>query len=169
MRQPYLALMALVLPLQAIAFDFKGIVLGGPATPAQVNDKLGVSCGTGISGTQVCNGSVSIARENAKMNLLINASGIVQRIDLSLSPSSFDVIAPLLIEKFGPPAKTDRSEVQNRLGAKFEQVIHLWRDGEAEVQYRKFAGTVDASSLYFSTKEDRELRSQRTANRRGDI
>jgi hypothetical protein len=169
MRFIAVTLVTAALQAPAVALDFKGIAVGEPATAELVLDKLGVKCGAGASGMQVCNGAVTIARESAKMNLVINAAGIVQRIDLSLSPQAFEVVAPLLIEKFGPPAKTDRSEVQNRLGAKYEQVIHLWREGDAEALYRRYAGSLDSSSLYFSTKEDRDLLSKRTATRRGDI
>ena len=112
---------------------------------------------------------MTVARENARMNLVISAAGIVQRIDLTLQPQTFDTLAPLLIEKFGPPAKTERSELQNRMGAKFDQVLHVWRDGESEVQYSKYAGSIDSSRLYFGTKEDRELLNKQKANRRGDI
>lgn len=159
----------LLLSASAIALDFKGITIGAPATSEQVLEKLGVKCGAGVNEIQVCNGTVTIARESARMNLVINASGIIQRIALSLSPKAFDIVAPLLIEKFGPPTKTDRSELQNRLGAKFDQVVHFWREGDAEVVYRKYEGSIDSSSLYFSTKEDRDLLSQRKANRRGDL
>ena len=169
MNRMRLFLTLILLPASAIAFDFKGIAIGSPATPEQVLEKLGVKCGAGANEIQVCNGSVTIARESARMNLVINAAGIVQRIDLTLSPLSFDLLAPILIEKYGPPTKTDRSELQNRMGAKFDQVVHFWLDGDAQVLYQKYAGATDSSNLYFSTKEDRDLRSQRTANRRGDI
>jgi len=104
------------------------------------------------------------------MNLVINGQGIVQRIHLSLSSSSFETIAPLLIEKFSPPIRTDRGEVQNRMGAKFEQVNHLWKgENGVEVYYSKYAGTIDKSSLSFTTKEDRELMGKSKANRRSDM
>jgi hypothetical protein len=169
MRLIALAVVFVALQAPAVALDFKGIVVGEPATPEQVLEKLGVECGAGFNGIRVCNGAVTIAREGAKMNLVISAAGVVQRIDLTLSPRSFEVVAPLLIEKFGEPAQTGRSELQSRLGAKYQQVVLLWRNGEVEAVYSKYAGSIDSSRLYFSTKEDRERLSGRTSNRRGDI
>ena len=104
------------------------------------------------------------------MNLVINAHGILQRIFLSLSPDDFDTVAPLLLEKFGPTISTSRTQVQNRMGAKFDQVVHLWTDEqENQVLYSRYSGTVDKSSLSFSTKADRDMFNKSRGNPRGDI
>ena len=77
---------------------------------------------------------------------------------MTLSPESFDIVASLLIGKFGHPTETERSQVQNRMGARYEQIQHWWRGkDEVNVAYSKYEGTLDLSSLYFSTKEDRDL------------
>jgi len=170
MRSVQFLLALLLIPVTVFAFDFKGVALGAPVTPDQILEKLGVRCGAGIVGTQVCNGGVTIARESATLNLVIGTEGNVRRIDLTLSPQSFDVVAPLMIEKFGTPTKTTRSELQTRMGVKVDQITHWWRnDAEFEVSYRKYAGTLDSSNLYFSTKEDREILSKPRVNRRGDL
>lgn len=159
--------------LNAWAFDFKGIHVGKPATSKQVLEKLGAECGTGGGNLKyVCNGSVTIAREPAKINLVIGSADIVQRINLSLSPESFDHVAPALIGKFGKPTSTKRSELQNRMGAKFNQVTHTWlkKDGRM-VSYQKYAGSLDHSTLNFSTKEDRDFLEKlyKKNNRSGDL
>ncbi len=56
---------ALVAPVSALAFDFKGITIDAYATPEQVLEKLGVKCGAGANSMQVCNGNITIARESA--------------------------------------------------------------------------------------------------------
>ena len=160
----------LLLPSVALGFDFKGIAIGAPATPEQVQEKLGVRCGAGADGKQVCNGNVTIAQERSYMILVISAQGVVQRIFLSLSPEAFDIVAPLLLEKFGPAASTSRSQVQNRMGAKFDQVIHLWKDEqENQVFYSRYSGTVDKSVLSFTTKEDRGMLNKNRGNPKSDI
>ena len=156
----------------AFAYDFKGIAIGEPATPDLVQEKLGVECGLGGSGRdmQICNGDVTIAGESAYMNLVISPLGVVQRIHLSLSPDAFDIVAPLLVEKFGPPSSTDRSEIQNRMGAKFDQVIYLWEDKhENQILYSRYSGSVDTSSLNFSTEEDREMIKKVMGDPKSDI
>jgi len=165
-----LAFLCCASAVSAWAFDFKGITIGGAATPAQIQERLGVTCGEGLPGWQVCNGDVSVAREPATMNLVISPKGIVQRIRLSLSPDAFDEVAPELIRKFGNPTSTSQSVVQNRMGAKYEQIIHLWADKNGtQVLYMKYAGTLDSSTLYFSTKADRALRGKQKENRKDDI
>lgn len=166
----FVALGIALLSCSAFAFDFKGIKIGAPATADQLREKLGVTCGKGAGEMQVCNGPVTVAREPAKLNLVIAPTGLVQRIELTLSPSSFDVVAPELIGKFGTPAKTERGQVQNRMGATFEQVHHLWvGEDETEVFYSKYASSLDRSRLYFSTKEDRDLLGKSKTDRGGDI
>mgnify|MGYP003402239828 FL=1 len=170
MRLALASLLAVFVNQPSYAFDFKGIVLGQPATVAQVEEKLGIRCGAGIDSIQVCNGGVTIAQERATVNLVINDQGVVRRINLSLSPESFDVVAPLLIEKFGAPTATTKGELQNRMGAKFEQTTHLWKDDqENHVLYSRYAGTVDKSFLSFTTKEDRGLLANLRGNRRSDL
>ncbi len=119
---------------------------------------------------QVCNGNVTVARESASVNLVISTKAIVQRIDLTLSPDAFDEVAPELIRKFGKPTSTSRSVVQNRLGAKYPQVIYLWaaKDG-TQVLYMKYSASLDRSTLNFSTKADRSMLIKGKENRSGDI
>jgi hypothetical protein len=144
--------------LSAWAFDFKGIAIGDTATPAQIQERLGVTCAQGYAETQICNGDVSIARAPATMNLVINSRGIVQRIDLTVAPEAFDEVTRELIRNFGNPTRTSQSVVQNGTGAKYAQTTHLWADKNgAQVLYMKYAGTLDRSRLYFSTKADRGL------------
>jgi hypothetical protein len=169
MRASRIALAACLICINAEAFDFKGIELGKPSSPEQVQERLGVKCGPGFDG-QVCNGSVTIAREPAKLNLRLSAQGTVERIYLVLSPDAFSVVAPELIAKFGEPTKTSKYPVQNRLGATYEQEMHHWmRDDGAQVTYMRYANSLDRSSIYFSTKADRELLTKDKKNRGGDI
>jgi len=103
------------------------------------------------------------------MNLVISKAGVVQRISLTLSSAVFDEIAPLLLEKFGAPERTTYGEVQNRRGAKFSQVEHYWQNSaDHQVFYRKYAGSLDASVLNFSTKEDWARLYLPKANRKTD-
>jgi hypothetical protein len=167
-----LALLCLAVINPAIAFDFKGIAVGKTASTSDVTSKLGVECGTGSVGRQICNGEVTIARESASMNLVIGPNGIVDRINLELSPESFDAVAPELIRKFGKPTSTSKSTVQNRMGARYPQVVYLWsaRDG-TQVIYSKYTISLDKSSLNFSTKSERDfIRSfLGKQNRSGDL
>jgi hypothetical protein len=142
----------------AWAFDFNGIAIGDTSTPAEIQERLGVTCSEGYAETQVCNGEVSIGRAPATMNLVINSRGVVQRIDLALAPDAFNEVVLELIRKFGKPTRTSQSVIQNGRGAKYAQTVHLWADKNgAQVLYMKYGGTLDRSRLYFSTKADRGL------------
>jgi hypothetical protein len=157
-RQSLLALLLTCAALPAWAFDFEGITIGDTATPAQIQERLGLACREGYAETMICNGEVSLARVPADMTLVINRSGIVQRIDLTLAPEAFNEVARELIRKFGNPTRTSQSVVQDATGAKHTQTVHLWADETgAQVLYMRYAGALDRSRLYFSTKADRGL------------
>lgn len=138
-------------------FDFKGVYLDQPATPAEIKSKLGVDCGAGRPGFQICNGRVTVAGRNADMNLVIGQSGKVQRIALTFDTSSFNAVENALMQKFGAP-KVEIGQVQNRMGAKYDDRTDVW--GEAPgptVRLSQHAGSLDEASLRFWTEEDRVM------------
>lgn len=152
-----LAFLCCTFALSASAFDFNGIAIGATATPAEIQERLGVTC-VERSEKQVCSGDVSVARTPATINLVIDSEGTVQTIDLALPPEAFNEVARELIRKFGNPTRTSQSVIQNGTGAKYAQTIHLWADKNgAQVLYMKYAATMDRSRLYFSTKAGRGL------------
>jgi hypothetical protein len=154
----------------AAAYDFKGVAIGQPATPADIQAKLGVKCGVGANNLQVCNGMVTFAGTVAVMNLVIGADGIVQRISLPFASDQFGSVAEAVIEKFGPPKKTTHETEQNQTGATFLNVVHKWTAaGGIEVTLSKFASRVDTSLLYFSTSADREMLEHNRKERAKDL
>jgi hypothetical protein len=157
------------LSFSAYGFDFKGVVLGGEATPEYIKEKLGVDCGEGAYGTQVCNGDVTIALEAATMNLVISKTGHVQRIVLSLSPDSFDIVSLELSKKFGRP-KISTSVVQNRMGAKYKQIELTWSSKlGGSVIYSKYPVSLERSYLSFRTKEDEKFLAVDPVRRHRDL
>lgn len=156
----------------ARVFDFKGVVIGGPTTLKEIQEKLGVRCVGDWGGafSYVCNGSTTIAQENAYLNLVVNAQHVVQRIALHFDSRSFEVIERELIRKFGQPVETERHALQNAFGAAFEQVEHRWVGSDGtEVTFQRFAGKFDKSLLYFSTAEDRAILEKSNKDRSKDM
>lgn len=177
---------------EAANLDFKGLMLDGEVTTAQVeenlrtpcqqtdkpcdefwqgiHDKMSVSCGDGVGGVKVCNGMTTVAGERAEANVVIGSSGHLQRIFLTLDSDAFDAIADELIKKFGRPSSTKRSVVQNGFGARYLQVEHVWHGANgSSVLLSKYATSVDKSTLYFSTKADNEMLSDSKKGRSDDL
>ncbi|ATN36020.1 hypothetical protein ACO34A_19650 [Rhizobium sp. ACO-34A] len=142
-------------------FDFKGIVVGAPATPRTIKQKLGVDCGAGYAGMQVCNGTVTIAGVIADMNLVISKTGKVQRISLSFNSKFYEQVEDAMFKKFGKPGVNLTSEVQNGYGAKFIQRELLWGDTPNTVAMMKYANKVTDSFIMFSSAEETAMRSTR--------
>lgn len=175
--------------------DFKGLVLGAPTTPQQVEDALAipcgfsfgpgpakcddldkklqemrrVKCGEGLPGVQICNGTTTIAGTHATVNLVIGHDGTIQRIHLTLPDIGYDDVRRALVAKFGTP-KVAHSTLQNGFGATFRQEDNFWAGAHgAQLLLSKYAGDVDNSSLYFSTPADRDLMSGRSQAPSNDL
>ena len=61
-------------------YDFKGVVVGAPASEDMIRQKLGVPCVPQSDGTKVYNGTATLGGQTEQMNLIIGKTGNVQRI-----------------------------------------------------------------------------------------
>lgn len=153
----------------AVAFDFKGLALGEPTTDADVQGRLGVKCAAGYQGSRVCNGVTSVAGFSALANVVIR-DGVLQRVKLDVSSQWFDAIDEQLQQKLGPPTQQPESTLQNAYGAQYRQVERIWTDeAGTTVIFRKYAGTLKSSVLYFGTVHDLEHTSQVNKGKKGDL
>lgn len=144
-----------LLSASALAFDFKGIKLGEPATRERIFDATGVKCGIGITGAIACFGNTTVANVTANMDLSSDPSGIVQKISFLLKPSDFELVAIELMKKFGTPTSREGGQLQNGFGAKFEQQTLTWENEAGDkVTFIKYAGSIRTSFLIFQTRQD---------------
>lgn len=145
-------------------FDFKGVFVGAHATPYLIQQKLGVECGLGAAGMQVCNGSVTVADVPTDMNLVINANGNVQRIKLRFNSMFFSVVETAMLNKFGKPKGVDNSVVQNGYGANFQQRVMIWGNAPKSLTLMKYASNVSQSVAYFSSAEEAKSLEKKPSN-----
>lgn len=178
----------------AQAIDFKGLVLGEPASASQVEERLNsscvsgtnrpcdalevtiherrkVNCGDGDRGMTVCNGITTVAGSPAEINVVIGVDGLLRRIYLSnFDPGDFEAVSEELRRKFGPPKSQRNSAVQNAFGAQYQQTEQVWTDSRGRrIEFSRYAGSVDRSSLYFSTAQDRERVKEVRKGAKGDL
>jgi hypothetical protein len=143
--------------VNAGAFELKGLVLGSPTTPDAVHQAMGVKCGEGANGMQVCNGPSSIGGVSGYANIVINAKGTLQRISFSFDSGSFFPLAEAFEEKYGKHA-TRRLAMQNGFGAKIDSVEKIWskKDGR-RIELEENSGRIGKALALFTTQEDRGL------------
>jgi hypothetical protein len=165
---------------QSNRFVFKGIEVGGIASPAELEKALfvespikgipSVKCGAGSGAMQVCNGWTSAAGISALCNAVITGNGQVIRISLSIPSDFFDTAAQGAIQKYGKPTKTTFSTVQNRMGASFQNTTLVWGDEKGSyILMTKYGSTLDHGILYFGSPEDTALLKQSSAPKSGDF
>ena len=158
-------------------FVFKGLLVGGVVNPRDVEQALRpeapfigtVKCGSGAGGMQVCIGNSSAAGVPAIVNAVIS-NGHLIRISLSIPSEFFDTATQGAIEKYGRPLKTTSSNLQNRMGANFENTTLFWgNELGTYLQMSKYGSTIDRGSIYFGTAEDTALLTQSRAPKKGDF
>lgn len=155
--------------LNAHAFDFKGVELGASVSPNEITEKLGIKCGAGLNGIQVCSGRVTIAKASAFMILNISEMGKVYKIVMSFDSLNFEDVQDALVKKFGEPSSSDHSTIHNRAGATFNQTSDVWIDGGNKVTLERYGSTVTKSFLEFLTPEALEKFKEKHANKLSDI
>jgi hypothetical protein len=166
------------------AFDLKGITLGGPATPAEVEQKFAlpkngplaplsfyaVKCGLGANNWQVCNGSVSVADVPGTLNLVIDAHGIVQRMNVTFPVGGFAQVQAAVEEKFGAATVHKHEAARNLMGTRFDNEYFTWKDTVGRfVILRKYAGDIEHSILSFTTQADRDVSANSVKGHSGDL
>jgi hypothetical protein len=70
--------------------------------------------------------------------------GYVVRLD---PERDFDFVVRTITAALGPPAKSEESEVENRMGAKFPQTVATWSTEHVDVVLQRRARTVDEGFL----------------------
>lgn len=160
--------------------EFKGLALDANVTPEQVeealkvpceqfgkvcdeswqriHERMAVSCGNGHAGAQICNGQTTIAGAQAEANVVIGTDGRLQRIWLTISEYSYEDVLSELKKKYGKPSSVRRYGVQNGFGASFAQVDTVWQGTSGQkLRVSRYAGTLDKSTVYFSTRADEAM------------
>lgn len=159
----------------AFAFDFKGVEPGTRVTPTELHGKLslrGFDClpDANGSGDNVCHGKVNIGDAEATAWCFIGKDGTLNAITVLFAPDDFAPIAKALTEKFGKPAKTDNSKVQNRMGAKFDQIEIAWTNAAQEATLsRYYGGKLDRSGFDIVTKAHLAALARKSAVKKGDL
>ncbi|MCP5279968.1 MAG: hypothetical protein H6935_16680 [Thiobacillus sp.] len=81
-------------------------------------------------------------------------------ITISLPESHFQAVAQALEAKYGP-AQTSVEAVKNLKGDSFENRTLTWRQGEARLQFQRYAGRLDQSLLKLNDEAAAERIRQR--------
>ncbi|MFM0158537.1 MULTISPECIES: hypothetical protein [Paraburkholderia] len=137
--------------------ELDGLTVGQAATADAVQVSLGVTCGEGYQGTQVCNGITSYADHPAEANVVIGADGVVDRIFLTIDHDSYEDTVKALRRKFGPPRSSAHPVVQNEFGASFQQEQLVWYGARGTQLYAsRYATDIDHATILLTTKRGRE-------------
>ena len=162
-------------PVKRAAFDFRGLHLGDCAPLASVEQGLQdkdapdirAKCASRANGLWACSGLTVIAGAVAEANAVIDSSGTLISLFLSIKSGDFERVAGAAQEKYGHPSYSSSETVQNRMGAKFANTTFVWGNEKASyIRASKYGDTLDKGFVYFGTIEDTALANRTEADAR---
>lgn len=97
---------------------------------------------------QTCSGKDTIAGAPASLYLYFFNEKL-EAISLKTGERRFFEVVAALTEKYGKPTEESSEVIQNRAGASFDNKKVLWKKGQAVIEARQRAGSVDTCSINF--------------------
>lgn len=156
-----LVLSGLVGLANAQGIDFKGSKFGD-STEQFMAAQQGFRC---MRGSQPCELMAVFAPEG-RDDMLITYAGEpvrsisasfkadrLQQVSIRIKPESAETIVTTLSKRYGKPTKVSRSEAQTKAGAKFSQVITMWRRKDGDIDVLRYGATIDAGYVTLSSPE----------------
>jgi hypothetical protein len=177
------AILLCIVPWPIAAADIKGLTIGMDRAAVQSRlPEMFCMPSKEIPGREVC---VNQRGKSAKLGDLetyagqaIDSFGVsfqggkLRHISLRLSTSKFLPVSTALSEKYGSPA-IEKSTVQNRMGATFDQEEHTWKDGDDRLVARKRGSKLDLMEVTLSsesaTRQDAEEAKARAKDASKDL
>jgi hypothetical protein len=153
-----LALLLVLIPLHAWAFNICDVEVGKPATVEQVRKAMNVKCRHGWAGMMVCKGTARLADRTADANVVISDKGLVQRIRLHPETNHYERVLAHLVARFGRPDSLKTLPSRDARGFPEKQEVRSWitPSGE-ELVLMKFSAVPDRSLIYVGDATDRTL------------
>lgn len=115
----------------------------------------------------------SIAGAPVDMWLITMRGGEVATIYVQVLNRHFERVIAALKERFGPPTKQEDGQVQNRMGATFDQKELTWRSEGGVLSVKKRGGKIDTMSLMLTSEaklsESHEQKKERAKTDAGDL
>lgn len=89
-------------------------------------------------------------------------AGALRRVSVTFKPQDFEQIVAAATERWGRPKHESTEEIQNRMGARFENRFARWEQGGVGLAVRRYGSRVDAgSALIISTADVIEAQKRR--------
>jgi hypothetical protein len=120
-----LATFAICAPYVAGALDFKGVVMGAPATNESITALLGPLVFSNSDQHTTRLEGITVFTK-----VTLDADNRVEGLDVEFQPYEFPVLEAAAIRKWGKPAAASTMAMQNGFGAQVRNRIREWhRDG----------------------------------------
>lgn len=149
-----LLLLSSVASAQDSPLEFKGIALGSDISTVESSGRFSCRDSQSPLADRMCylklREKETIAGAPVRVLLLHYYSGKLERITVAFDEKHFSQVTAALMEKYGQ-GQLKTEEVQNRMGATFENKTYSWRRGAATLQARRYSSKLDTSTVMYGT------------------
>jgi hypothetical protein len=156
MKRNLLLVLLSSMHLQALAYDFKDIKLGGEVSSLQSNNLYRCTSTKSALGDLVCMFGISKRQTIAGIPITFlsvhSNNGIIGSINIRFSENGFSDVKSAFIEKYSPPITTETQVLKNRMGTEFESSHLKWEDELSYMTLTQRVSKIDESAASFTLK-----------------
>lgn len=105
----------------------------------------------------------SYAGESVNILRTLKRGATVDIYVCGLAPRNFDSVEAALVNKFGPPVKTQTEEVHNGYGAKYTNITSEWKADASTLTHSRYCGNLSRSCIELTSDEYAREKSTKAA------
>ena len=151
-------------------FDFKGISLGADFSTVKDHPDFLLNCSSSSLADKECSlvlyavGTIAGIQVEALSSLFFDDK--LHNISISIKQQFFGDVLSALEAKYGH-GELQTQDFQNRMGAKFQNRVYVWRRGKSNLTASEYVGTLDKSMIMYYTDHYIKERDNRKATGAG--
>lgn len=152
--------------LSTFALEIKGLKVDQPVDCVAIKaleTRSGTFFDACTAGRSSWYTEVQFLNGKALLHLSQSQDKVLLSVTISeLGSFNFADVLDALTVKFGSPTSLEKSVIQNRMGASFDQIETRWVDGDEKIVLTKHGATIGRSSLlYFGKEAGEEMKRER--------
>jgi hypothetical protein len=100
--------------------------------------------------------------KNLKFNKNNYSKFYFNQVLMTIEPAQFETLLDVFTKKYGNPFEVKEYDIQNRMGAKFNQKEVYWKNGDRKIILSCYTETVDKGRVaFFSIEDENQLQKER--------
>jgi hypothetical protein len=121
--------------------DFRGIKFGSDFD-GEAMKRAGIRCSSMEPGSRWCSSILTLANVKIELTFIFKKEKFVSVL-LEYDPKDWDELKPILVERYGEPARSETGVLTNAFGATFLNEKMTWDGARVYFQAAKYGSSLD--------------------------